>query len=428
MPDKQIIKVMKNQKQSIDTLMDAMFEYMRSLHRREGTINRYHRKWRKLKEFMLANQIRYYDSEVEEAYLSQVLGDYDYHQLNWKEKELVNAIEYLTEFQKTGRIFMGQRRHKPKEFKGATGRIIKDFINHRGTLFNLSKTTTKAYTLYLYPFYCHLNTKGVNIRHVKSSDILGYIEQMDPQFSAKKHVSLNRLRIFFKYLYDHGILPVDYSHIIPGTNYKKQSKLPSTYSDGEIAALLKAVDRGNPRGKRDYAILLLITRLGLRAADICELKFENILWERNVLVFNQQKTGKSLELPLLPEIGNAVIDYLKHARPESHLSNCFLQVKPPYERIYTSNLKNLVQRYITLAGINYSNRKHGPHAFRHCFASALLKNKAPLPVISEALGHSNTKSTMLYLRIDNNSLRKCALEVPPVPSSFYTQKGGYCHD
>jgi site-specific recombinase XerD len=428
LPYKQIIKVMKNQKQSIDTLMDAMFEYMRSLHRCEGTINRYHRKWRKLKDFMLANQIRYYDSEVEKAYLSQLLGDFDYHQLNCKEKELVNAIEYLTEFQKTGRIFMGQRKHKPKEFKGSTGRIITNFINHRKALLNLSKTTIQSYTHNLYPFYCHLNKKEVIIRDVKSSDILGYIEQMDPQVSAKKHVSLNILRIFFRYLYDHDILQVDYSHFIPRINYKKQSKLPSTYTDGEIEALLKAVDRGNPRGKRDYAILLLITRLGLRAADICELKFENILWEHNVLVFNQHKTGKSLELPLLPEIGNAIIDYLKYARPASSISNCFIHVCPPYEQIHTSDLGNMVRRYITLAGINHSDRKHGPHAFRHCFASALLKNKAPLPVISEALGHSNTKSTMLYLRIDSNSLKKCALEVPPVPSSFYTQKGGYCHD
>jgi len=100
-------------------------------------------------------------------------------------------------------------------------------------------------------------------------------------------------------------------------------------------------------------------------------------------------------------------------------------VQAPYERIHTYDLGNMVRRYITLSGINYSNRKHGPHAFRHCFASALLKANVPLPVISEALGHEDMASSMMYLRIDINSLRKCALEVPPVPSSFYEQKGGY---
>lgn len=409
--------------------MNSMFDYMRSIHRCEGTIVRYHRKWRKVKNFMRAHQIEYYDTDVEKAYLSSVLGDYDYHQLNRKEKEIVNVIEVLSEFQKTGRIFLGPRKHKPKEFKGETGRIITDFITYRENSLKLSKKTTQAYVNYLYPFYSHLNSIEVkHIRDIEASDILSYIQQMDPHTSAKKHVSLNILRIFFRYLYEHHVLSVDYSSIIPKDNYKKQSKLPSTYTDAEIDSLLKAIDRANPRGKRDYAILLLVTRLGLRASDVCELSFENILWARNIIVFNQHKTGKTLELPLLPEIGNAIIDYLKYARPVSELSHCFIHVRPPYERLHTSDLGNMVRRYITLAGINYSNKKHGPHAFRHCFASALLKEKVPLPVISEVLGHKNTDSTMLYLRIDSLSLRQCALEVPPVASSFYKQKGGYCHE
>ena len=274
-----------------------------------------------------------------------------------------------------------------------------------------------------------MNSTGVkDIAEIKVSDILSYIEKMNRDTLAKMHVSLNVLRIFFRYLYEYSILSVDYSRIIPKDNYKNQPKLPSTFTDEEIVTLFNAVDRGNPKGKRDYAILLLATKLGLRASDICELRFENIIWERNVIRFNQYKTGKPLELPLLPEIGNAMIDYLRYGRPVSPDSNFFIHVQTPYDRIHTSDLGNLVRKYLTLAGINYSNRKHGPHALRHCFASALLKEKVPLPVLSEALGHENMESTMFYLRIDINSLRKCALEVPPVPSSFYEQKGGSYHD
>ena len=132
MPDKQIIKVMENQKQTINNLMNAMFDFMRDIHRSEGTIYRYRRRWQKVKDFMLDNKIKYYDTDVELAYLTSVLGDFDYHQLNRKDKELVNVIEVLSEFQKTGRILMGQRKHKPKVFKGEIGRIITDFINYRG--------------------------------------------------------------------------------------------------------------------------------------------------------------------------------------------------------------------------------------------------------------------------------------------------------
>ncbi|MHB9057061.1 MAG: tyrosine-type recombinase/integrase [Paludibacteraceae bacterium] len=420
---------MENQKQTIDNLVNAMFDYMRYIHRSEGTISRYRFRWQKVKDFMLNNRIKYYDTDVEKAYLTSVLGDFDYNDLNQKEKVLVNVIEVLTEFQKTGRIIMGPRKHHPKLFKGDIGRIFTDFINYRENELKLSKNTIQSYVIYLYPFYRHMNSTGLkNISDIKSSDILFYIGQMDPNTSAKKHVALNTLRIFFRYLHEHYILPVDYSRIIPKDNYKNQPKLPSTFTDGEIDALLKAVDRGNPKGKRDYAILLLATKLGLRASDICELKFENINWERNIIMFNQYKTGRALELPLLPEIGNAIIDYLKHGRPVSQDSNCFIHVQPPYDKIHTSDLGNLVRRYITLAGINCSNRKHGPHALRHCFASALLKEKVPLPVLSEALGHKNMASSMFYLRIDINSLRKCALEVPSIPSSFYEQKGGYLHE
>ena len=420
---------MENQKQTIDDLMNVMFDYMRDIHRSEGTIIRYRRKWQKVKNFMLDNQINHYDAKVEKAYLTSILGSQDYNQLNKKEKELVNVTEVLIEFQKTGRIQIGPRRHHPKVFKEDLGRIFKNFIDYRENTLNLSSKTIQSYVIYLYPFYCHLILKEIkHISGIKASEILFYIKQMDPNDSAKKHVSLNILRIFFRYLYEHYILSVDFSSIIPKDNYKNQPKLPSTFTDGEIDALLKAVDRGNPKGKRDYAILLLATKLGLRASDICELKFENIIWERNVITFNQFKSGRALELPLLPEIGNAMIDYLRHGRPVSLDSNCFIHVQTPYDRIHTSDLGNLVRRYITLAGINCSKRKHGPHALRHCFASALLKEKVPLPVISEALGHKNMASTMFYLRIDINSLRKCVLEVPSIPSSFYEQKGGYSHE
>ena len=422
---------MENQKQTIDDLMDAMFDYLRESHRHHTTISQYRYSWQKVKSFMLANKMEYYGAKVEKAFLSSILGDFTYDLLNDREKELVNKTEALCEFQKTGRILLGCRKHPPKVFKGEVGRIITGFIAHRESSFKLSRKTVQMYVIYLYPFYCYMDGKGVKqISGIKAPDILFYIKQVDPNFPAKKHGLLIMLRIFFRYLYEQNILPVDYSQIIPKDNYKNQSKLPSTFTDGEIEAVLKAVDRGNPKGKRDYAMLLLATKLGLRASDICGLKFENIIWERNVISFNQYKTGSPLELPLLPEIGNAIIDYLKHGRPVSSEGNCFLRALAPYQRMHPSNLGIIVVGYMRLAGINYSRRKHGPHAFRHCFASALLKEKVTLPVISEILGHKNMASSMLYLRIDINSLRKCTLEVPPVSPAFYgsyEQKGGYSH-
>jgi site-specific recombinase XerD len=420
---------MDNPKQTIDDLMNAMFSYMRSIYRSEGTIKRYRNKWVRVKHYMLANNLKYYNIKVEKAYLVHELGDFDYQQLNEKDRILVNVIEVLSEFQSTGRLLMGPRKHHPKVFKGKIGLVIKDFINYRENTFNLSEKTIVFYTHYLYLFYSFLIRHGMkDIQQMKSADIIKYVEQIGRRGSASMHVSLLLIKRFLAYLYEQNILQIDYSFIVPKDNYKRQAKLPSTFTHGEITALLQAVDRGNAKGKRDYAILLMATKLGLRSSDIRELKFENIHWDRGLIILNQRKTGRPLELPLLPEIGNAMIDYLKHGRPFSNDDNCFISILAPYRQMDTSAIGNLVGKYIGLANINCSGRRHGPHAIRHSFASELLREDVSMPIISAALGHKNMESTKIYLRIDAASLKKCALEVSPVPASFYNRIGGYSHE
>ncbi|HMG08269.1 MAG TPA: site-specific integrase [Mucilaginibacter sp.] len=420
---------MDNQKQTIDDLMNAMFSYLRSIYRSEGTIRRYHQKWVRVKHFMLANNLKYYNIKVEKAYLVHELGDFDYHQLNEKERILVNVIEVLSEFQSTGRLMMGPRKHRPKVFKGKIGLVIKDFINYRENTFNLSENTIAFYTHYLYLFYSFLIRHGMkDIQQLKSADIIKYVEQIGSGGSASMHVSLLLIKRFLAYLYEQNILQIDHSFIVPKDNYKRQAKLPSTFTHGEITALLQAVDRGNAKGKRDYAILLMATKLGLRSSDIRELKFENIHWDQGLIILNQRKTGRPLALPLLPEIGNAMIDYLKHGRPVSNDDNCFISILAPYRQMDTNAIGNLVSKYIGLANINCSGRKHGPHAIRHSFASELLSEDVSMPIISAALGHKNMESTKIYLRIDAGSLKKCALEVSPVSASFYNRIGGYSHE
>jgi integrase len=191
--------------------------------------------------------------------------------------------------------------------------------------------------------------------------------------------------------------------------------------------MLKAVDRGNPRGRRDYAMMLLAARLGLRSSDICGLTFENLLWAQNLIALIQEKTKKRIELPLLTEVGNAIIDYLKYGRPDSDLPYVFLHANHGYRRLQEPTLHSIVCYYMRLAGIaNIDDKKHGPHALRHSLAGFLLEKKTPLPVISEVLGHSSTESTKTYIRMDMDSLRQCALEVPPVSDRYY-RKGGFCN-
>ena len=135
------------------------------------------------------------------------------------------------------------------------------------------------------------------------------------------------------------------------------------------------------------------------------------------------KTGNFIELPLLPEVGNAIIDYLKNGRPKSSAVNLFILHRPPYTSLSAYAVCSQINRLIALSGVNVAGKHHGLHSLRHSLASALLKKSTPIETISEVLGHQSCQSTMSYLSIDMESLRQCALEVPLVPDTFYNQKG-----
>ena len=179
----------------------------------------------------------------------------------------------------------------------------------------------------------------------------------------------------------------------------------------EVKKLLDSIDLGNPCGIRDYAIILLIARLGLRSSDVANLRFSNIDWEKEVIRLTQVKTGNSLELPLLEDVGEAIINYLKSARPKTDSDHVFVRQVPPYTEFNPGAVGSLVRVHLQKSGIHLEGKKKGSHPLRHSLASRLLEHKIPLPVISEILGHTTTETTTTYLRIDITELKKCALEV-----------------
>lgn len=230
-------------------------------------------------------------------------------------------------------------------------------------------------------------------------------------FYTPKNISKQTLTMFF-----------------PATATRSEKSYLLLYNAEEIRQIESSVEQSGPVGKRDYAILLLATRLGLRASDICKLKFEHLDWDHNIIAFAQYKTSKPIELPLLTEIGEAIVNYLRYGRPVSKHPEIFLSARPPYRPMFRWGINSAVSRIMRESGVDISNRRFGPHAMRHSLASQLLANGVSLPVISESLGHKNTLSTMEYLRVDLPSLIKCALDVPLVNPTFYEQKGGAFYD
>jgi integrase/recombinase XerD len=151
-------------------------------------------------------------------------------------------------------------------------------------------------------------------------------------------------------------------------------------------------------------------------------------WDSNVINLVQYKTKKEIELPLLAVIGEAIIDYIQNGRPKSDSKTIFLTANAPYTPLSVPGLSSIISGIIYKAGIETKDRHHGAHCLRHSLATQLLEQGTTLPVISETLGHSNSQTTMIYLGVDVTGLLRCSLEVPPVPESFYMQKGGWFYE
>lgn len=171
-----------------------------------------------------------------------------------------------------------------------------------------------------------------------------------------------------------------------------------------------SISQSSPVGKQNFAVLLLSTRLGLRASDIAGLCFSNIDWENSLITLEQYKTKNEIRLPLLTEVGEAIIAYLKFGRPKSETTNIFLSARALYRHVTGHAVSTCVRQQIDASHVCVAERRKGPHAMRHSLASSLLEQNVSLPIISEALGYQTTDATMAYLRIDMQILRKCALD------------------
>jgi len=223
---------------------------------------------------------------------------------------------------------------------------------------------------------------------------------------------LSDVRSFLKFLILKGILQRDLSVVLPTIRVPRDADIPSVWDPELLTKLLKAVDRSSPKGKRDYAILLLACRLGMRLGDIRALRLENLNWELATVDIVQSKTGAPLQLPLTEEVGEALIDYLRAGRPQTDRREVFLKLNPPFAPFSENNhFHQIVTHWRKLAGIEFrSKRRCGLHSLRHTLATELLRAETPFHIISEILGHATTASTLIYAKADVEALRSVALD------------------
>ena len=410
---------MEQKKQTVEDLMQSCVRYFEQHSFTRFTIDRYKSLWRNgIVPFMTERSIEYYDTSVGERYLcAHILGS-TFKPLN---KDIIRSINVLSDIQRDGTV--SKRCCNPCELKlsGQIGLLMEQHLMDLES-YRRNKKTIRHHRLHLHRFLSFMESKQIsNVNDIKDEHIIIFVSTV----TNNNICVASSLRMFFRSLFDKRVLSYDLSAVLQHYRWKRRKKLPSVYTAVEVLQIESSIKREDATGKRNFAMMLLATRLGLRASDIAHLTFDNISWENSRITLSQFKTGKEIELPLLADVGEAIIDYLKHGRKRSESPQVFLYTRAPFAEITSDAVSAAITHQIDLSGIDTTGRKHGSHSMRHSLASRFLEHRVYISVISEALGHQNTDSTMSYLRIDTESLRQCVLDVPVVSELFYEQEGGF---
>jgi len=399
-------------------VIDRASQYLKESHQlSEKTVKKHKDNWHCLLDFAESQGLFFAGESICEQYIDYLLRDRQ--EMQNARRSLLYSVKLMQEYIRCGQILSTK---EPLEFHGEIGILMNEYVMEKISE-HLRKSSIHTYQLQLSRFLRYLSDNYIaHVQEVKVEHILLYIRQLPVEHKSNMYIAVSIIKRFITWLFNRKILTINLSLHIPSGRYVQQSELPAIYTREEITRMLEeGVDRGYPTGKRNYLILLLAARLGLRSSDICNLKFENIQWENNIILIEQVKTGRTLELPLLADVGNAIIDYLRYGRPVSAEPYILLTSNLPYRKMQPSATFCVVTSAFKRAGVNISNKKHGAHALRHSLAARMLEGQTMLPVISEVLGHEKTDSSMYYLRIDINSLSACVLDVPSVGSKFYEQ-------
>jgi site-specific recombinase XerD len=218
------------------------------------------------------------------------------------------------------------------------------------------------------------------------------------------------LRSFLRFLASRGLVTAGLDATIDTPRVYRGERLPRALSWDTVRSFLAAIDRSTPMGKRDYAIFLLIATYGLRSSEVAALRLGDIEWRAGRLRVPRPKTKTPLLLPLTDEIGAALIDYIRNARPDLPHREVFLRVLAPEGPLKPTAVTEAFQGWTRRSGLPIPYK--GAHCLRHSLAVHLLRQGASLKTIGDLLGHRSAESTCVYLRLHVEDLRLVALDLP----------------
>lgn len=401
----------------LEVITEGLKELLLENHYNPTTIHFYEREWNKIRSFLMTEYgDTRYEMERGLSYLEKqysLVSRYNDGTLPQQRVQLLRVVHMLEDYRLhkvlTRRYYASKN---PLVLNASYSVLSKEYAAALDAA-ELSASTIKHYKSISAVFMDYLTqVKVLSATQITMGTCNSYLKTLAGYSFKTVEQNVCGVRHFLRFLYSSGKISIDFAEKIHMPPISKSARIPSAWQDGELKAMLSAIDRDSPTGKRDYAMIVLACILGLRIGDIKNLRFRDFNWERKKLSIIQHKTHRPLCLPVPDAVGWAVIDYIKNARPHYYDSDIiFLKHMPPFDPIGSENhMQQQITRYMRKAGIDQRNNKRsGFHSLRHSAGSMLLEMETPLPVITDILGHSDSNITAVYLKTDLHKLAECVL-------------------
>lgn len=397
----------------IPELIEKLDAHMVSLGYTASTLRHHRQAWNALKNLAMAEGATHFSKELGFKLLREHYK-IDPYESNLSEYKSVvrRSVMLLLEFQLSGTIAKRQPKSDyefPAGFKAAGDRFMESLAE-----LNFAPGTNYIYRMYIFratSFFVNHEASGFDSLNNELINL--YIKTFAGCSKSYIAANIHALSKFFAFANNQGY--TDKMFHFPAVTVYKDRRVPEYYTADEVSKILSSIDRGNSLGKRNYAMVLLGARYGLRISDIISLKLSELDFENNRINITQQKTGKPLTLDILPDVGWALIDYLKNGRPDVVSSNVFLCHTHPYKAFSRGEaMQYMLRQYALSAGVwkAGTEKRCSFHMLRYSLASDLIQQGVSLTTISSILGHSELNVTTLYAQLDVPQLKACALEVP----------------
>lgn len=337
--------------------------------------------------------------------------------LTSREAAHTRCVRRIGEYQLYGQFFRTHAVERPHYSDWAMDDFagISAFLEKMQTADN-SDATKRTRMDHLRRFYEFLDSRHLRGVHEISaqliSDFAMTLQGDSPVYNKHR---LATLQHYFQFLHRFGMLEQDWSHFVPKVVVAINRNVPALWEKTDLEKLLKSVDRGNPAGKRNYAIILLVVQLGFRISDVAHLRLESLKWERSEIELVQHKTHNRIVLPMPKDVGWAIIDYIRYGRPKADEPYVFLTANAPYTRLVPGSIGCILDRQMRRCGIpKEPGVTSGMHSLRHALARRLLEEGTPLSTVVDVMGHVQYDSATPYLKVDIDGLRTCALSLSEV--------------